>query len=122
VWEGCRQHPHAEALLGFEKPLEPSAPVSAKPEKELLLMTPVSNVPDVTRYVMSACPRHKSSFLEQGFQGQKHHSKVENCPILELFRPEFNHFPWSDPGLPTVRQEAVICHDAQTEETSNCII
>ena len=42
---------------------------------------------------------HKSSFLEQGFQGQKHHSKVETCPILELFPPEFNHFPWSDPGL-----------------------
>ena len=47
-----------ETLLGFEKPLEPSAPISAKPKKELLLMTPVSNVPDIARYVMSISPRH----------------------------------------------------------------
>jgi hypothetical protein len=92
------EHTQAEPLLGFEKPLEPSAPVSVKPEKELLLMTPVSNVPDITRYVMLASPRHESSFLAQGFQGQKHYSKVENYPILELFPPEFNYFPWSDPG------------------------
>jgi hypothetical protein len=52
---------------------------------------------DVTRSSMSAGRRHRSSFLEQGLQGQKHHSKVQNCPILELFPPEFKHFPWSDP-------------------------
>jgi hypothetical protein len=92
------EHTQPEPLLGFEKPLEPSVPVFAKPEKELLLMTPVSNVPDIARYVMSACPGHKSSFLEHCFQGQKHHSKTENCPILERFPSEYNHFPWSDPG------------------------
>jgi hypothetical protein len=42
---------------------------------------------------------HRSSSLEQAFQGQDHHSKAQNRAILELFRPEFNHFPWSDPGL-----------------------
>jgi hypothetical protein len=98
---GCHhvvQHTQAKPLLGFEEPLEPSPPVSAKPEEVLLLMTPVGNVPDIARYVVSACPRHKSPFLEQGFQGQKHHSKGENCPTLERFPPEYNHFPWSDPG------------------------
>jgi hypothetical protein len=44
------EHTQAEPLLAFEKLLEPSTPVSAKPEKELLLMTPVSNVPDVLEY------------------------------------------------------------------------
>ena len=61
-------------------------------------MTSVSNVPDMARYVMSARPGHKSSFLEHGFQRQKHHSKVENRRILERFPPEYNHFAWSDPG------------------------
>jgi len=72
------EHTKAEPLLAFEKLLEPSAHVSAKPEKELLLMAALSNVPDEARYVMSACPRHKTSFLEEGFQGQKDHSKIEN--------------------------------------------
>jgi len=72
----CRgPQPQAEPLLGFENPLEPSAPVSAKPEKALLLMTPMSNVPDIARYVMPACSRHKKSFLEEHFRGQKHRSK-----------------------------------------------
>jgi hypothetical protein len=44
-----------------------------------------------------AFTRLRSSFLEQGFQGEKHESKGENCPILELFPPEYNHFPWSGP-------------------------
>ena len=51
-------HSQAEPLLAFKKPLEPLAPVSPKPEKELLLMTPVSNVPDVTRNIMALRPCH----------------------------------------------------------------
>ncbi len=61
-------------------------------------MASVSNVPGLARYVMSACPRHKSLSLEHGFQGQKHHSKVENRPILERFPHEYKHLPWSDSG------------------------
>jgi hypothetical protein len=57
----------------------------------------MSNVPDIARYVMPACPRHESSFLKQSFQGQKHDSKAKNCLILDIFRPEYNHFSWSDP-------------------------
>jgi len=42
-------------------------------------------------------PSQRRSFLEQGFQGQKHHSKGENWPVLELFPPEYHPFPWSGP-------------------------
>jgi len=90
-----RRHP--------QKPHEPPLPVSSKLQKEFLLMTPMSNVPDIARYVMPACPRHESPFLKQNFQGQKHHSKAKNRLILDLFRPEYNYFPWSDPkrrGVP----------------------
>jgi hypothetical protein len=43
------------------------------------------------------CPRNRSSFLEQGFQGQKPHSKGEIRPMSDLFPYEYNHFPWFDP-------------------------
>jgi hypothetical protein len=39
------EHTQAEPLLGFEKPLETSPPVPAKREKELLFVTPVSDLP-----------------------------------------------------------------------------
>jgi len=65
-------HTQAVTLLAFGKPLEPSVHLSAKPEKELLFMTPVSNVPDIARYVMSIRPRHFiEPFLEAPFRRQK---------------------------------------------------
>jgi hypothetical protein len=37
--------------------------------------------------------------VRSGSSGQKHHSETENCPILDPFPPEHNHFPCSGPGL-----------------------
>ena len=62
------------------------------------------------------CPRHRSSFLEQAFQGQKHYSKGENWPMLKLFPSEHNHFPWSDPP-----QQSSIPRTCRTNSTSYSI-
>jgi hypothetical protein len=42
---GIIEHPKAVTLLGLKKPLEPPTAVSGKLEKELLLMSSMSNLP-----------------------------------------------------------------------------
>jgi hypothetical protein len=42
-------------LLRLKKPPQPSAAVSGKLEKKLLLMASMGNMPDVAVYVMSSC-------------------------------------------------------------------
>jgi len=75
------EHAQAVTLLRLKKPLEPPTPVSGKLEKELLLVTPMGNMPDVAGYVMSVCSRHKAIFLRRHFRGQKHHFKGTICPF-----------------------------------------
>jgi glutaredoxin-related protein len=52
------EHAQAEALLGFEKPLEITTPVSAKLQQKFFLVAPVGNVPNVTWDVMPIRPWH----------------------------------------------------------------
>jgi len=52
----------------LKDPLKVPPAVSGKLQKKFLLMTPVSNMPDITRYVMPTCPRHLiGPFLEGQF-------------------------------------------------------
>ena len=78
------EHAQAEALLGFEKPLEITTPVSAKLQQKSFLVAPVGNVPNVTWDVMPIRPWHPMvPFLEGPFAHQKQHPKPENRPILQ---------------------------------------
>jgi len=52
------EHAQTEALLGFEKPLEITTPISAKLEQKFFLVAPVCNVPNVTWDVMPIRPWH----------------------------------------------------------------
>ena len=53
------EHTQAVSFFRFIEPVTPSFPVFLKPEQELLLMAPVGDVPDASRYVVSVRSRHK---------------------------------------------------------------
>ena len=57
---GNRVTENAQAITLFclKKPAEPPASISAKFQKEFLLMASVGKVPYIARYVMPACPWH----------------------------------------------------------------
>ena len=55
------QDTRPEPLLPLEKPLQPPSPISGKPQKELLLMASMGNVPHAARNVMPIRSGHPSN-------------------------------------------------------------
>jgi hypothetical protein len=61
------EHTQAIAFLCLKKPLKVPATAAGKFQKKSLLMTPMRNVPDITREVMPVCSRHTNSFPKEAF-------------------------------------------------------
>ena len=53
------EYTQAVPFFCLKEPVTPSFPVFFKTEQELLLMAPVGDVPDASRYVVSVRSRHK---------------------------------------------------------------
>jgi hypothetical protein len=104
------EHTQAEPFLGFEKPLEPSAPVSAKLEQKFLFVAAVRNMPNTSRNVMSICPRHSiEPFLESPFCGQKDHPKPQNRLLSVSLSQDFMGLSWCDPTRKCNESPASTC-------------
>ena len=83
------QDTRAETLLPLEKPLQPPSPVSGKPQKELLLMASMGDVPHAARNVMSVSSGHPGILVPP----EKGHFNPENALLTlktpPLFQPSF---------------------------------
>ena len=85
------------ALPGLEQPLKPALSVQSELEKELLLMAPMGNVPDLARNVMTVCSWHAASSLKRPSSTLNVHSKPKYRPNNNGISFCFNGIGWSDP-------------------------
>ena len=90
----------SKTLLCLKKPLQPSTLIPGKFQQKFSLMAPMSNVPYITRQIVSVSPCQIYDLLETQFLVKKCGSKTE-IPII--YRPFFYNIkplPWSDPDFP----------------------
>ena len=91
------EHAQTVALLSFEQPIEPAAPIVTELEQELLLMTAVGDVPGMARQEMTIGAWHDRSSLNRSFWAQKGPIKAKYDRKIALFYIIYNSLPWSDP-------------------------